>query len=235
VDDLAVYEAPFKNKSRVIICAYDIFGFHENTKEVCDRLAEQGDFRVVLPDFYHGDYWREDRPTQLMYSWFNYTCSWEDARSNLKTLIQHYKEDGATSFGIFGFCWGGKISVLAGTELPDIKCIGLVHPSGVKTTEANKVKCPVIILPSSEEHDLMPFRNIIVDRLGEDACVHHKFENMKHGFCAARGDFTDPATKQAVGEVIDHLDSFFNAHMPHEPQLRTIRMIWTPTDPPHHV
>lgn len=64
--DLTIYEAPYdeSNKpNKLLICAYDIFGFHPNTKEVCDLLATTADsgFRVILPDFYRGDYWSEER------------------------------------------------------------------------------------------------------------------------------------------------------------------------------
>ena len=53
LDDLEIYET--KNKTpKIIISAYDIFGFHVNTKQFADILAAEGDFRVIMPDFLRG-------------------------------------------------------------------------------------------------------------------------------------------------------------------------------------
>ena len=39
-----------------VIVGYDIFGFHPNTKQLCDKLASQG-FLVVMPDHFRGKPW----------------------------------------------------------------------------------------------------------------------------------------------------------------------------------
>jgi len=216
-DDLLIYEAPFDpvNKpTKLIICAYDIFGFHSNTKEVCDVLAESTGFRVILPDFYRGDYWEETRSIQLMFSWVTYHGSWKTAKSDILNIIEHYKkEEGITSVGMFGFCWGGKMSTLAGIEIDDIRGIGLVHPSGVEIEEADRVNCPVILLPSRDEINLLPFRNKVLEKHGAGKAKHLRFDNMNHGFCAARGDFSKPDVRNAVDEVIRLLAEFFCEHL----------------------
>ena len=57
LDAMKVYETGRKDNDRVIIVIYDIFGFHPNTKQVADRVAEMGDFRLVMPDFFRSDPW----------------------------------------------------------------------------------------------------------------------------------------------------------------------------------
>ena len=56
---MKVYETGRKNNGRVIIVVYDIFGYHPNTKQVADKVAELGDFRLVMPDFYRSVPWDE--------------------------------------------------------------------------------------------------------------------------------------------------------------------------------
>ena len=51
--DMQIYETRNKPR-RMLISVYDIFAFHENTKQFADVLAAQGDFRVVIPDFLRG-------------------------------------------------------------------------------------------------------------------------------------------------------------------------------------
>jgi len=181
--DLEIYEAPFdasKKPTSLIICAYDIFGFHPNTKEVCDNIALATGARVIMPDFYRGDYWSESRrwvkhnpkdsgsncvicsfnvafsSIQLMYSWVTYHGSWGQTKQDLINIIEFYKaHEGIHSVGIFGMCWGGKVSVWAGSEIPAIRCAGLIHPSGVSIDEADKIHCPVIVLPSRDEIDFV--------------------------------------------------------------------------------
>jgi len=57
--NLTIYESPASNPQRVLIAVHDIFAFsNDNVKQVSDRIAEQnGNFTVVLPDFFRGDSW----------------------------------------------------------------------------------------------------------------------------------------------------------------------------------
>jgi dienelactone hydrolase len=53
-EDFTIYETgELKKNGRLLICVYDIFGFHLVTKQVCDKLASCG-YRVVMPDFFRG-------------------------------------------------------------------------------------------------------------------------------------------------------------------------------------
>lgn len=61
---------------------------------------------------------------------------------------------------MYGFCWGGKISVFAAsdedfTKTSSLNAIGLVHPSRVSTPEAEGVKVPAVLLPSKAEPNMV--------------------------------------------------------------------------------
>lgn len=84
------------------------------------------------------------------------TGSWENVvKDDLKNVIDHYKKEGVTTFGIFGFCWGGKRSIQAVAEVDDIKAAALLHPAFLETSDAEAVKGPVLFLPSKDEADLV--------------------------------------------------------------------------------
>jgi len=76
-------------------------------------------------------------------------------KEDVQKIINYYKSKGVTSFGIFGFCWGGRVSCSASCELEDIKCSVLLHPSQMVITDAENVKCPMLLLPTKDEPDLV--------------------------------------------------------------------------------
>ena len=59
----------------------------------------------------------------------------------------------------------------------------------------------------------VPFYNILKANLGEDKCAHHRFDDMHHGFCAARGDLTNDLNRKRVDEALDLLHQFFKKHV----------------------
>jgi dienelactone hydrolase len=53
IGDMKVYVTGDEASDRLLICAYDIFGVHPNTKQFCDKIGSSG-FQVVMPDFFRG-------------------------------------------------------------------------------------------------------------------------------------------------------------------------------------
>lgn len=60
INGMTVYETKNKSSKTVLICAYDIFGFHPNVKQFADKLDSTGDYLVVIPDFFRGHSVTED-------------------------------------------------------------------------------------------------------------------------------------------------------------------------------
>jgi len=189
-----------------------------NPKQFADIVATSG-YRVVIPDVFRGAPWPADNfppkdPTVIK-PWMLKAGSWEDVvKPDVLSLLTHYKKQGVTSFGMFGFCFGGKMSVLAAQHLSEeIKVAGSIHPAMIETDEANNVKIPILLIPSKDEPDLIPFANIVKEKLGEDSCVHVRFDDIFHGFAGARGDFTNEFHRKKVDETIELLIKFFDKHM----------------------
>jgi len=85
------------------------------------------------------------------------TGSWENVvKKDLEQLIPTYKAGGAKKIGVFGFCWGGKISVNCSDELSnDIGAAVLIHPAFVTTDDADRVKVPLLAVPSKDDADFV--------------------------------------------------------------------------------
>jgi dienelactone hydrolase len=138
--------------------------------------------------------------------------NWNIAKIDLEKVLEYYKKDGCTSFGIFGFCWGGKIACMASAEVADIKAAGLIHPSMINLEDADNVNCPMILLPTKDEPDMMPFYEKLQQRLG-GSCKHVRFDDMFHGFAGARGNLEDELNRKRVDEAISLIHEFCSQHV----------------------
>ncbi|CAG7728721.1 unnamed protein product [Allacma fusca] len=68
-------------------------------------------------------------------------------------------------------------------------------------------------MPTKDEDDMIPFYNILKEKLGEDKCAHHRFDDMHHGFSAARANMEDELNRQRVDEALALLVEFFRKHI----------------------
>ena len=57
--DMIIYETGDATSKRLLISVYDIFGFHPNSKQLCDKIGQTG-FRVIMPDFFRGSPWNSN-------------------------------------------------------------------------------------------------------------------------------------------------------------------------------
>ncbi|CAL8135645.1 unnamed protein product [Orchesella dallaii] len=216
--NLTVYETQNRSARRVLIHIYDILGLSTNIRQVADSIAELHDFRVVIPRIFREEYWNESNfpPANLseVDIWVEENASWDKvAKFDILNIINTFQtRDNISEFAIFGMCYGGFMSTMAATEIPEIKAAGLVHPSYVTDEYADGVKAPMYLLPTSTDADFLPFYEVLKTKFG-DNCGHRRITDMVHGFAGAGGDFTDPLTVQRVEEVIDILGVFFNKNL----------------------
>jgi len=218
LNNMTVYETANKTQKRVLIAAYDIFGLHNNTKQVIDKLADGFGFKIVIPDFFRGPAWDEnDFPPadpQELQDWLQEVGNWnKTVKDDTLAIINHYKTtENITDFGIFGFCWGGKVAVQASTDIPELKAAGLVHPASVLNEEAEGVQVPMYLLPTANEPNMLPFYIVLQRKFGTN-CGHRRFDDMFHGFSGARGNFSNPLNRLRVDEVIEILGTFFTTNL----------------------
>uniref|UniRef100_A0A7S1Q490 Dienelactone hydrolase domain-containing protein n=1 Tax=Neobodo designis TaxID=312471 RepID=A0A7S1Q490_NEODS len=192
----------------------DIFGPHPNAYHVADILAGKG-FLVVVPDFFRGKEWPlEDFPPKDGFAAdpfqnFIKALTYDNLKPRVEQGLKLLKALGATSIGAVGFCWGGKIAISAlGEGL--VKAAASPHPSFFTVEDAKAVKGPFALLPSKDDGELADVKAALNPDFKH---VYHYFDDMHHGFCAARADFTNELNRTRANECINIMADFFNANL----------------------
>jgi len=193
---------------------YDIFGFHNNTKQFADLVAKGTHARVVMPDFFKGAVISPDilgdRPKII--AWITEHGSWaKTIKASLYEVVEAEKKHGAEKFGIFGFCWGAKISLEAVSEDGAFSGAAFIHPSAFEPDNAKAIKTPILNIPTKDDPDMTPFmENLKAANPSAFAkSSHHRFDDMHHGFAAARGDWSDAVQAKRANEAIRYVTEFF--------------------------
>jgi len=218
--NLSIYETVDLTPKRLLIAVYDIFGDTKNTRLFADLLAQHYGFRVIVPDFYRAEPWDHTKwpPVPAEYAeWNERVANWDTiVQYDVQNILSHYAStQGISEAGIFGFCWGGKISTLAATQLPQIKAAGLVHPSSVTNDMAYDVQAPMYLFPCLDDPDMVPFYDILREKFGENS-GHIRYVDMCHGFATSMGNFSDPHNFQRVQQTIITLGQFFQRNLPNQ-------------------
>lgn len=56
----------------------------------------------------------------------------------------------------------------------------------VRTNRNRQVKVPMLIMPSGEDPDHLPLKEVLDKKPFGDKCQYRRFDDMHHGFCAGR-------------------------------------------------
>ncbi|KAI8063199.1 Alpha/Beta hydrolase protein [Gongronella butleri] len=220
--DLPAYVVGPKDSKKSVIVLYDIFGFHVNTKQFCDVLAKERDYRVIMPDFFRGDYFPEENIPdkdsiftnainfgKLIYYFLKH-ATYGKTRPGLVRAQKWLQEQGVESAGIVGFCWGAKMAIQYSGEEDFIVGSSLIHPSMLNQSDFAKAKAPILLIPTKDEPDLLPLFKKLESKPFADKCKHIRYDDMHHGFCAARGNWADEENKKRATEAIQETINFFD-------------------------
>ena len=73
--------------------------------------------------------------------------------SRIPKVLEALKKDQtkATTWGVVGYCWGGKIVNLSSQEGTPFKAAAACHPAMVDPADAPKLTIPIAVLPSKDE------------------------------------------------------------------------------------
>ncbi|KAG0046500.1 hypothetical protein BGZ83_008335 [Gryganskiella cystojenkinii] len=197
-----------------VVALIDIHGFHPTTIQFLDTLASKG-FQVSaidlflhgpMPDEYMGD-------MAKLGGWIRANAGYENnhVRELVKIAAQDLKTDGCDSLFVIGHCWGTHLAIRAASE-PDSVFLGVAgpHPTAVTPMLVEELRCPLAIFPSKDEPDMLPVIAIVQQKGFSTPSVHVRFDNVDHGFCGGRGDWTVPEQNEAAGQVLQQMTDFFS-------------------------
>eukprot|EP00055_Hartaetosiga_balthica_P018687 m.135158 g.135158 ORF g.135158 m.135158 type:complete len:245 (+) comp9854_c0_seq1:43-777(+) len=211
--DAYVSGSPVDAKAPVVIL-YDIFGLdHPQVREVTDRFAEQG-YYAVMPDIFRKKPWSLDSfppPDKNEFKKFLGRID-EPVLSDIEVLKEHFKEVGLgeKKIGVAGFCWGGKWCMTLCAD-PAFGAGFSAHPAFITLEMAKAVVAPMVLCPAKGDIDCVPLIESMKEKEFGEKCLTKRFDNMIHGFCAARGNWDDETVANAVKEALDLAFNLFNS------------------------
>jgi dienelactone hydrolase len=115
------------------------------------------------------------------------------------------------TWGIVGFCWGGKIvSLTTSTDSTPFKAGAECHPAMVDPSEATNIKIPLAMLASGDEpeEDVKKFEANLTGEKHVEI-----FKDQIHGWMAARSDLEDARVKSEYERGYKTLLEFFGKHL----------------------
>ncbi|KAG2179991.1 hypothetical protein INT43_003778 [Umbelopsis isabellina] len=210
--DLPVYTVGPKTSKKAVFVIYDIFGLHPNTKQFCDVLANNCGYQVVMPDFFRGKPATPDilgKRDELM-AWLQKVGTIDVLEPSIQRVKEHLIAQGVEKTGVVGFCWGAKIAIQLSARDKYYSAASLIHPSFFANEDAEGAQAPLLLIPTKDEADLTEFMQILSKKPFGDKCEHHRFDDVHHGFAAARGNWEEGSLdKQRATEAIQLTANFF--------------------------
>jgi len=215
-DKTYVVDSP--DAKSAIIIVYDIFGISSQIQQGADILSKTLNAKVVVPDFFRGNErdvnnWPPTTPEGRAErdAFFK---DIGDAKKRLPELLgvaEALKKDGITRIGALGYCWGGKVSILAGA-LPDpFSAVAAVHPAFIINADADNLMVPLGFYPSKDEpNDMIQYVSSVASAkpFAAKNDFHH-FDTVHHGFAGARAKPSDPENKKQFELFYSKASAFF--------------------------
>ncbi|CAO3689751.1 unnamed protein product [Umbelopsis vinacea] len=217
--DLPLYRVGEKS-DKAIIVFYDIFGLQmslsNNTKQFCDVLSKCSGYQVIMPDFFRGQMLKEkDLGDRAAFNvWLDKFGSYEVIAPQIKQVKQKLIYEGVIKASIVGFCWGAKMAILLSGEDSYYCSTCLIHPSRLVPRDAEAALAPLLMITSIEESNLSEFMDILYKKSVGDKCKHVHFDDVHHGFAAARGNWSEGTVdRKRATEAIQLTVDYFRAYM----------------------
>ncbi|RFU78627.1 dienelactone hydrolase [Trichoderma arundinaceum] len=219
-----------EDASRGIVHIYDIFGIWPQTIQGADRLSAQSGSLVLVPDFFDGKGLDQgdipndtEEKTQRVYAFFNSTANPQDNLIKLLALRKELAEKYPAiegHWGLFGLCWGGKLTVLACGEGNEgvgrrFTASGTAHPgyksnSLLDEADAKAQTAPHILLASKDEpaDKVALYKEIMGDKVETTT-----YETMHHGWMGARSDLKNEENIKEFERGYKQAADFFSKHL----------------------
>lgn len=217
-----VYRPDDDDPHPAVIVVQEIFGVNANVRGIAERFAAEG-YVAAAPDIFH----RSGRLMDVPYSDMDQarslagTTSPEGLLSDLNTVVRHLQGHPNAlqgKLGITGYCFGGRVSFLAATQIPGITVAAVYYGGGITAEggplgQAANISAPIIGLFGNDDQNPSPDHvkemDAALTRLGK-AHEFHSYDGAGHGFmCEDRGSYNEAASKDAWEKTL----AFFGQHL----------------------
>jgi len=214
-----VYVTGQNNKENAIVCIYDIFGYWPQTQQGADIIASNLKSTVYMPDFFEPNpaFPQEKFPPKTdqdkadLQAFFGGTANPNAAVKKLVAFGEHLKSTGVQKIGMYGFCWGGKVTISSAGDGTPFSSAAIVHPAMLSADDARKLTVPLAIYISKDEP--IDEYNKILEAISKKPFAskndHKNYSNMFHGWAAARANLKNEENKKEYEDVYCKLIEFF--------------------------
>jgi len=221
IDGLKTYTTGPSSAKKGIFVVYDIFGFSDQGIQGADILAnsdaEQA-YQVFVPDVLKGEYAEHswfppdtDEKKQKMGALFGGPAAPPKTAALVLELMKTLKEKtGISTWGVIGYCWGGKIVSLASKENTPFQAGAECHPAMVDPTDAKDITIPICLLASKDED---PQAVEGFEKAATKKGHVETFGDQIHGWMAARADLDNPRVKAEYERGYKTVLEFFHENL----------------------
>ncbi|KIO26768.1 hypothetical protein M407DRAFT_197311 [Tulasnella calospora MUT 4182] len=209
-----------KDTGRAILVVYDVLGYSTQGLQGADILAQSVNARVVVPDFLRGSYFD--------LAWMKPDASPEDKErmqqfradkanpikylEEVATVASSLKAAGAKKVALVGFCWGGKVATLTGTDPDVVDATVVIHPGAVDPQDAEGVAVPFAMYDSKDEdkEKCDAFMKALESKPFAAKNERKRYDTMHHGWAAARGNLENEENLKEFKDVFATMSAFLN-------------------------
>ncbi|CAE6434248.1 unnamed protein product [Rhizoctonia solani] len=198
VNGWSTYVTGDKASKKAIVVIMDVFasqGFYVVMPDLLgDQALQQGDVPFDTPE-------KVEKRNKL----FAGAGNPQARAADMVKFGQQLKSEGFTA-GSLGYCWGGKVTFLAGASDAFVAVAG-VHPSILAPEDAANCKAAIGLYPTKDEDPaaMEPFVKVAKD--------YKLYTDAYHGFAAARARLDEPQYKAAYEDVYKRLSAFFKKYL----------------------
>jgi carboxymethylenebutenolidase len=198
-------------KLPAILVIHENRGLNPHIEDVARRLALDG-FMTLAPDAlaplggYPGD---EDKARQL-FPQLDAAKTREDFVA--ATNWVKGRPDATGKVGAVGFCWGGAMTMIVATRVPDLAAGVPFYGTAPAAEELAKIKAPLLVHYAGNDDRVNATRPGLEAALKANGVPHeiHVYEGAQHGFNNdTTPRFDAAAAKLAWGRTLD----FFKKHL----------------------
>jgi carboxymethylenebutenolidase len=195
-----------------LIVIHEWWGLNDNIKMMSDRLAGEG-YMALAVDLFNGSVadTREGALAQVQAA----AEQTERLKDNLRQAYQYLVEQGATSVGSIGWCFGGSWSLQAALALPDQLDATVIYYGGQLVTDLavlEPLEMPILgIFGSIDNNPSVETVRLFETALNAlDKSVEiHIYEGADHAFANPSGTrYNEAAAEAAWQETLDFLSEY---------------------------
>jgi len=223
IGGLKTYVTGPSTASKALFVIFDIFGYFPQTIQGADILStsdKDHQYQVFMPDFFEGkpadiSWYPPDTEEKgnALGNFFQTTGAPPTSAKKVPELVKaiEAKYPAIKTWGVVGFCWGGKIvSLTTSTTDTPFTAAAACHPAMVDPSDATNIKIPLAMLASKDE-SAEDVKNFEANLSGEKHV--EIFGDQIHGWMAARSNLEDARVKSEYERGYVTLLAFFAKYL----------------------